>query len=85
MSRAVNPKRMPAMMVLALAALAMIAALTVGAPTRPALPIRVAQAVPPHPAPAPEPTLAIKRVLDVPGIAFGYWVWDEEGVPPGRW
>lgn len=40
---------------------------------------RVAAA--PKPAP-PEPTLVVKRILDIPaGIGFGEWVWNEAGAP----
>lgn len=35
----------------------------------------------PAPAPEPEPLLEVKRVLDVPAVAFGEWTWDESGAP----
>jgi lipoprotein-anchoring transpeptidase ErfK/SrfK len=86
---------MAALVVLVAAALAVIAALAVRAPANPVAPPRVGRAAPPRPvvaapkpgpAPkaAPAPTLEIKRVLDMPAIAFGDWKWDEDGVPPGR-
>lgn len=87
MRRAVNRTRIAALVVLALAALATVAALTVRAPAISAPPVPIAPIVAaprPAPVPTPEPTLVIKRILDVPGIAFGDWVWDEAGVPPGR-
>ncbi|PAX07976.1 L,D-transpeptidase [Sphingomonas lenta] len=44
---------------------------------------RAPPAVEPAP-PRPEPTLVVKRILDIPaGIGFGEWVWNEEGAPPG--
>lgn len=86
---AANRKQMAALLVLlAAAALVAVALLSARAPASSAAPAAraaVARPVPvPAPSPTPEPTLTIKRVLDVPGIAFGDWVWDEEGVPPGR-
>jgi lipoprotein-anchoring transpeptidase ErfK/SrfK len=86
---------MAALVVLVAAALAVIAALAVRAPANPVAPPPVGRAAAPRPvvaapkpgpAPkaAPAPTLEIKRVLDMPAIAFGDWKWDEDGVPPGR-
>lgn len=79
-----------ALTVLVAAALTAIVALFARAPASPAPPVTLVHAVKarsisaPAPKPAPEPTLLIKRVLDIPSIAFGDWMWDEHGVPPGR-
>lgn len=89
-----NRTRTAALMVLALGAAAIAVMMMMRAPAdsvvvAPTLAARavVARPVPatePTTTPAPEPTLEIKRVLDLPAIAFGDWKWDEAGVPPGR-
>lgn len=81
-----NRARAAAQAILALAA-GLVALMTVAA----AMPRNRVEVVPPplpaivRPAPAPvpepEPLLEVKRVLDVPFVAFGDWTWDESGAP----
>lgn len=82
------PSRLFASFILACAALlalAVAAAASRESEAPPALrpPARVAARPAVAPTPAPEPLLEIRRVLDVPAIAFGDWRWDEAGAPAG--